>query len=134
MPGLNTLLLGSMFLGSLSGPTPDLPAEWSNLPKLQYASQPRFTYRLSYFVIDEHRRGRCKVPRLANGWRYLEVDVAVLVDPGGKVLRAVPANVGCPTVESYSARTLEKLIKGKLIGPSGPDSAWYRTSMRYAWE
>src|SRR3546814_14357996 len=88
-----------------------------SLPQLKHTEQPKFRARLTRFVMREQRDGRCNVPVADDGHREINVKVAVLVATGGEILATIPADVVCPSVEAYTAETVDRksVVEGKSV-------------------
>lgn len=112
---------------------PPLPHDWSTLPQLKHTEQPEFSARLTRFVMREQRNGRCNVPVADDGQREINVEVAVLVAPDGEILETVPADVNCPSVETYTADTIRRISEGIAVAGPGPEPNWFRTRILYSW-
>ncbi|QCB42094.1 hypothetical protein E5673_07535 [Sphingomonas sp. PAMC26645] len=120
-----------------TAPTPPVastlpPQDWSTLPVLRIRGQATTLANTSAYVHGEVVAGRCAhVIRTTQGWA-LTVDLAVLINPDGRVRRVTPRAIDCPTVEQYAAGVI--LGARDSIDVAGEDAdTWYRTSLTFTW-
>jgi hypothetical protein len=108
------------------------PQDWSTLPVLRIRGQATTLANTSAYVHGEVVAGRCThVVRTTQGWA-LTVDLAVLINPDGRVRRVTPRAIDCPTVEQYAAGVI--LGARDSIDVAGEDAdTWYRTSLTFTW-
>jgi hypothetical protein len=126
-----TPLIALALAGGQSAPPP-LP-DWAALGPLRYLHDPEVTPAMTQFVADEVAAGRCAPPRGADGRYSVTVDVAVLVDAGGKVRQAVPHAIDCPTVEQYGAGLVTAFARDNLVPRAAATDQWFRTSVTFGW-
>jgi hypothetical protein len=115
---------------TVASPLP--PQDWSTLPVLRIRGQATTLANTSAYVHGEVAAGRCThVVRTTQGWA-LTVDLAVLINPDGRVRRVTPRAIDCPTVEQYAAGVI--LGARDSIDVAGEDvDTWYRTSLTFTW-
>jgi hypothetical protein len=108
------------------------PQDWSTLPVLRIRGQATTLANTSAYVHGEVVAGRCAhVVRTTQGWA-LTVDLAVLINPDGRVRRVTPRAIDCPTVEQYAAGVI--LGARDSIDVAGQDAdTWYRTNLTFTW-
>ena len=98
------------------------PIQWETLPRLSLGPAAASPAQLGEFVQREVQAGRCVLtPGTAS------LDLAVLVAPGGRVLRIVPRAIGCPAVEQFAAGIVLRAARDNLRPPAS--DTWYVTSV-----
>ena len=126
-------MIEALLLAVQMATAPMPPQDWSALPALPYAREIDGDAKLSTFVANEVKAGRCAAASPAtNGW-VLKVDVAVLLGPDGQPRRAVPRAIACPSVEQYAAGLVSSLARGKAAADVTRPDAWYRASLTFSW-
>lgn len=104
------------------------PIDWSMLPPLNYRNPPAVTPAMQAFVANEVRAGRCSPPRGTDGRYRITLDVALLIDGEGRVLRVIPHAIDCPTVEQFGAGLALSFARGNLLPRTRPDNRWFRAT------
>jgi hypothetical protein len=127
------LVLAAAALAAQTEPPAPAVESWATLPELAFARPPRDLSDLQSYVRDEVAAGRCRQERAADGSTTVRVQMVVLVDPTGAVLRAVPAAIGCPTVEQYTVGLVQRLARDNLRPPLPAQLTWFRTGLVYSW-
>ena len=121
-----------------AGPQPpqDLPQpspiDWGMLPALNYRSPRTITPAMQGFVANEVASGRCAPPRAADGRYRIVLNVAVLVDGDGQVLRVIPHAIDCPTVEQFGAGLALSFARENLLPRTRDDDRWFRATFVFA--
>jgi hypothetical protein len=108
--------------------------DWATLPELAYRNPPAIAPNMVRFVIDEIRKGRCKVSDGAKAAQSLAVDVAVLVEPDGTVRSVVPRSIQCPNIEQYTAGLVTAFTRNNLMQRGAQAEQWYRASVTFSWK
>jgi len=114
-------------------PMPPPVAEWANLPPLRLERPWTPPPDIARFARDEVAAGRCAAPKGEDGRYQLRVNVAVLIGAGGALVRVVPAPMGCPTVEQFTAGLITRLAREGVAGPPPGSDTWLRASLTYSW-
>lgn len=110
------------------------PSTWAALPPLEFQRPAEMAADLFRFVRDEVEAGRCGAASVdAGGTSAVRVSVIVLVDAGGNARSVVPAAIGCPTVEQYTAGVIGRMATGNVRQPWPAASAWFRSGLVYSW-
>jgi hypothetical protein len=104
------------------------PIDWEALPPLNYRNPPTVTPAMQAFVAGEVAAGRCAPPRGPEGHYWIKLDVAVLVDGEGHVLRVLPHAIDCPTVEQFGAGLALSFARENLLPRTQPDDRWFRAT------
>jgi hypothetical protein len=115
--------------GAAPRATPAPPADWNALPDLPLQRRWLGGPRLSDYVRDEVRAGRCAT--VDGATTGLSVDIAVLLAADGTTRRIVPRAIGCPTVEQYASGVALRMMRDNIAAP-GADR-WFRTTIAFAW-
>ncbi|HVI99027.1 MAG TPA: hypothetical protein VM657_08180 [Sphingomonas sp.] len=102
--------------------------DWDTLPPLSYRNQPTLTPAMRRFVDGEVASGRCRPLRDAAGRYTLTVDVAVLVDGDGRILRTIPRAIDCVTVEQFGAGLALSFARENLLPRTRRDDRWFRAT------
>ena len=112
---------------------PELPSpiDWEALPPLNYRNPPAITPAMQAFVASEVAGGRCAPPRGPQGHYWIKLDVAVLVDGEGHVLRTVPHAIDCPTVEQFGAGLALSFARENLLPRTRRDDRWFRATFLF---
>lgn len=119
-----------------AGATVQPPAldSWNAFPPLTLLRPAIDMAPLSRFVRGEVEGGRCTAAIAdASGNTTVHARVAVLVRPDGGVRRIVPAAIGCPTVEQFTAGVIGRLASGNVRAPWPQADRWYRAGITYSW-
>src|SRR3546814_21161592 len=95
---------------------------------LTYLEPPTLTPPMRRFVDGEVRSGRCRPPRDAAGRYTITLDVAVLVDGDGRILRTLPRAIDCPTVEQFGAGLALSFARENLLPRARHDDRWFRAT------
>ena len=118
--------------GTPAASIPLPPQDWSTLPVLRIRQRSTTLANTSAYVHGEVVAGRCaKASRTVQGWT-LNVDLAVLMTPDGRVRRITPRAIDCPTVEQYAAGVILGARDAIDVIDTDTDT-WYRTSLTFAW-
>lgn len=122
---MNALAFLALQAAAAALPVP--PADWNALPELPLPPG-RGAFDPSAYVKREIAAGRCRPAGAA-----LAAPVAVLMDAAGLVQRVVPAAIGCPTVEQFTAGYVSALAR--RAGNAAPmRPGWYRHVVTYRWQ
>ncbi len=107
------------------------PIDWEALPPLNYRNPPTITPAMQAFVAGEVAAGRCTPPRGPEGHYWIKLDVAVLVDGEGQVLRVMPHAIDCPTVEQFGAGLALSFARENLLPRAHRDVRWFRATFLF---
>ncbi|MCM8729946.1 hypothetical protein ACFO8O_03050 [Hephaestia sp. GCM10023244] len=108
--------------------TRPITIDWDLLPPLAYRNLPTLTPAIRRFVDGEVAAGHCVPPRDTAGRYTITLDVAVLVDGRGRILRTLPRAIDCPTVEQFGAGLALSFARENLLPRTHDDARWFRAT------
>lgn len=120
-------------------PAPALPRDWVSLPQLALDRRASVAPEDRAAIIDLGRRQpecRASFGPLLQGesgsgtdLRGVRIDLAVLVNPDGS-FRGIAAKPGpCDAIRNYARAVVNTRYRGHVRAPTGPDPAWYGTTI-----
>lgn len=107
--------------------------DWEALPPLPYRAPPHLSEPMMRFAANEVASKRCAAVADAEGRFAMPLDVAVLVDGEGRVVRTVPRAIQCSTVEQYGAGLVSTFARNNLLPRGGATGRWYRATLVFSW-
>ncbi|HEU0099412.1 MAG TPA: hypothetical protein VFQ67_11640 [Allosphingosinicella sp.] len=131
---LGPILAAAMLLGPAAEAFPiDVGrADWNALPALKAVQREMPTPRMVGRVQEMLASGQCTLPNQRAGKFDITVPYAVLVDPDGRVQRAVVADAGCPALETYVGRIILTMAEKGDFQPTGEvRTRWFASTFNF---
>ena len=120
-------------LQAATPPVPPPPGEWGSLP---FVAVNTVTVEDSGTIMRlAVQRPECRVGigARSNRMEGLEIDLALLIAPDGRLLETVAATGPCDAIRRQARALVNARYRNGTRRPDGTAPAWYRTRLGISW-